>query len=102
MTDPTKTPEQLAANRLAKAIRDYLGGCTGAQIAVAAFANSNRSEATLQGLIRLLVHKGVFTRSDLGDSIAWALDQRTGELTVNAEKGSILTPTPAPHARGSN
>jgi hypothetical protein len=102
MTDVPKTPEQLAANRLAEAIVKYVNECSGVEIAVAAFATANRSEGSLQGLIRLLVHKGVLTRSELGDSIAWALDHRTAELQVNAEKGSIVLATAAPHARGSN
>lgn len=101
MTD--KTPEQRAADRLADAIIQHINGCRGLEVAVSGFATAQRAEATLQGLIRFMVHKGIFSRADLGDSIAWALDQRTGELTVNAEdKGSILLPTPAPHARGSN
>jgi len=104
MTDAKKTPEQRAADRLADAIIKYLNdGCTGQQIAVASFATANRAEAALQGLIRLLVHKGVFSRSDLGDSIAWAMDERAAQLGAMAEKGSsILLPPPAPHARGSN
>lgn len=103
MTDQ-KTPEQRAADRLAAAIIEYLNdGCTGQEIAVAAFATANRSEAALQGLIRLLVHKGMFSRAELGDSIAWAMDERGAQLGAQAEKGSsILLPPPAPHARGSN
>lgn len=97
-----KTPEQRAADRLADAIVQHINGCTGQQVAVSAFATANRGEGTLQGLIRLLVHKGVFSRAELGDSIAWALDERTGELTENADKGNILLPTLAPRARGSN
>lgn len=102
MTD--KTPEQRAADRLAEAILNYLNdGCTGQQIAVASFATANRSEAALQGLIRLLVHKGIFSRADLGDSIAWAMDERAVQLgAMNEKGGSILLPPPAPHARGSN
>lgn len=98
----TKTPEQLAADRLADAIIQNINGCTGQQVAVSAFATANRSEGTLQGLIRLLVHKGIFSRADLGDSIAWALDERATQLRAQAEKGSILLPTAAPNARNSN
>lgn len=104
MADITKTPEQRAADRLAAAIIKYLNeGCTGQQIAVAAFATANRSEGSLQGLIRLLVHKGILSSAELGDSIAWALDERAVQLGAQSEKGaSILLPPPAPHARGSN
>jgi hypothetical protein len=103
MTDQPKTPEQRAADRLADAIIKYISdGCTGQQIAVAAFATANRSEGSLQGLIRLLCHKGILSRADLGDSIAWALDERAAQLGAQAENGSsILLPPPAPHARGN-
>jgi hypothetical protein len=102
MTDIAKTPEQLAADRLAQAIVNQINGCTGQQVAISSFAMANRSEGTIQGLIRLLVHKGILSRAELGDSIAWALDARACELNANADKGSILLPTAAPHARNSN
>jgi hypothetical protein len=97
-----KTPEQLAANRLAEAIQRNVDLMHPAECAVAAFSVANRTEGALQGLIRLLVHKGILSQAELGDSIAWGMDHRTGEIDVNVEKGSILLPTAAPHARGSN
>lgn len=103
MTDVSKTPEQRAADRLADAIIKNVNGCTGAQVAVAAFASANKAEAALQGLVRLLVHKGILSHADLGDSMAWGYDERAQQLLAQSEKGSIIaTPPPAPHARGSN
>lgn len=102
MTEQRLTKEQIAADELAQAIMRYINGCTGGQVAVAAFATANRSEGTLQGIIRLLCHKGLISRAELGDSIAWALNERTDQLNANAEKGSIILPTPAPNASNSN
>lgn len=101
MTDQ-QTPEQIAADRLAEEILKYIQGCDGDHVALSAFATANRTEATLNGLIRWMCHKGMLSRADLGDSVAWALNERTDILRAAAEKnGSAILLPQATNIRGN-
>lgn len=95
-TPAKKTPEQIAADRLAEEILKYIAGVDPDHVALSAFATANRTEATVNGLIRWMCHKGILSRADLGDSVAWALNERTDILRAAAEKNgnAILLPQP--------
>lgn len=95
MTDQ-KTPEEIAANRLAEEIIKYIEGVEPDHVGLAAFATANRTEATLNGLIRWMCHKGMLSRADLGDSVAWSLNERTDILRAATKKNgsAILLPQP--------
>jgi hypothetical protein len=92
------TAEQIAARACAEAARDRIQGWKGAEVAVAAFGQAQQSQAALVGLIQLLLHKGILSVAELGDSMAWAYNERAVQLREQGKKSSILLPD-APAAR---
>lgn len=92
------TEEQIAAKALAEASADRIQGWKGIEAAVAAFGQSQQSQAAIVGLIQLLLHKGILSVPELGDSMAWAYNQRAIQLRAQGKKSSIVLPD-APAAR---
>lgn len=102
-TDPKDTPEARAAMQCAEASRERIQGWTGAEVAVAAFGQAQQSQAALNGLIRLMLHKGILSAADLGDSMRWAYEERADQLKEQKHKelnGSAIMLPPPPTARG--
>lgn len=95
------TPEEIAARECALAAMGRIQGWKGAEVAVAAFGQAQQSQAAITGLIQLLLHKGILSQTELGDSMAWAYHQRAGELNKQSKKQSIVLPA-APSARHRN
>jgi hypothetical protein len=104
MTDLSKelpenaTPEEIAARSCAEAAMHRIQGWKGAEVAVGAFGQAQQSQAAITGLIQLLLHKGLLSQAELGDSMAWAYHQRAAQLNEQAKKSSIVLPD-APAAR---
>ena len=97
MTEQVKieSPEGRAAKDCAEAARDLIQGWRGVEVAVAAFGQSQQSQAALAGLVRLLLHKGIISQTDLGDSMRWAYNERADQLRAQREKTAreiILAP----------
>jgi hypothetical protein len=103
-TDKHETPEGRAAKECAEASRDRIEGWTGAEVAVAAFGQAQQSQAALNGLVRILLHKGILSTTDLGDSMRWAYNERADQLREQNHKevqGSAIILPPPPTARGN-
>lgn len=94
----TATPEQIASKNCAEACVDRIQGWKGAEVAVAAFGQAQLSQGAINGLVRLLLHKGILSESELGDSMAWAYNERAAQLREQGKKSSIVLPD-APAAR---
>lgn len=92
------TEEELAARACAQGAMDRIQGWTGAEVAVAAFGQSQQSQAAIVGLIELLLHKGILSRDELGDSMAHGYHERAAHLREQAKKPSLILPG-APVAR---
>jgi hypothetical protein len=95
------TPEeQLAAKALSEASMERIQGWKGAEVAVAAFGQAQQSQAALMGLIQLLLHKGILSPAELGDSMAWCYRERAHQLLAQKEgnKSPLVLPA-APAAR---
>lgn len=102
---PEHTPDEvLAAKACAEAAVTRIQGWKGSEVAVAAFGQAQQTQAALIGIIEWMLHKGIATPSDLGDTMAWAYRKRAAELNAQAEKahrgesGQIILPD-APAAR---
>ena len=95
------TREEIGAKECALAAMERIQGWKGAEVAVGAFGQAQQSQAALVGLIQLLLHKGILSQAELGDSMAWAYHERASQLRVQAKKGSIVLPG-APAARHRN
>jgi hypothetical protein len=92
------TEEAIAARSCAEAAMARIQGWTGAEVAVAAFGQSQQSQAAIMGLIELLLHKGTLSQAELGDSMAHGYHQRAAELREQVKKPSLILPS-APAAR---
>ncbi len=102
-TEPSEHADELdLANRaLAKAAMERIQGWKGAEVAVSAFGQAQMCLATFNGLVQLMLHRGLFTQSDLNDAMAWAARERSAQLNVQAGKSSLILPE-APRARHRN
>jgi len=106
MTDQEQqdSKEGRAAKDVAQASVERIQGWKGAEVAVAAFGQAQQSQAAINGLIRLLLHKGILSAADLGDSMAWSYNERADKLRAQRDKelaGSAIILPPAPTARGN-
>lgn len=93
--------EEIASRETALAAMERIQGWTGAEIAVAGFGQAQQTQAAINGIIHLLLHKGLLSQADLGDSMAWAYHQRAAQLRAQAKKSSLILPA-APAARHRN
>lgn len=97
----TATPEEIGAKECALAAMERIQGWKGAEVAVGAFGQTQQSQAAIVGLIQLLLHKGMLSQAELGDSMAWAYHERAAQLRKQARKSVIDLPD-APQARHRN
>jgi hypothetical protein len=69
------------------------------QVAAIAHVQSTMTNAAVQALIELFVHKGLLSESDFAAALRYHYDKKHDEL-VNRDN-QIITPTAAPIARPS-
>jgi len=104
--DKAKSKEGRAASACAAAASKAMTGMRGVDVAVAAFGQAQQSQAAINGLVRLLLHKGIISAADLGDSMAWSYREREEQLLAMADQGAANDPgsaiiLPPPTARGN-
>lgn len=104
MGDPLQL-DAIAGDRLEEALKKYLANEDVITISASAWVQSQLSQAALWGVIRMLVHKNVFSDAELARSLALAYDERRLRIeNAVQEKGSIVVAgaMPAVTVRGRN
>lgn len=85
-----RSQEQRAAEELMRTAHQQLDGKRAIEIAVAGSVQAAMTNAALQGLIELLVHKNVIAQHDLGPALRHAYNRANDKLLHGTSTGSSL------------
>lgn len=93
----TPPREQLAADKLSRALLERMGEFEPGQVAAIAHVQSTLTNAAVQAVIELLVHKGVLSQGDFAAALQFNYNKKHDELVHRDNQ--IVMPTAAPIAR---
>lgn len=94
-----KSQEQIAAEKLSRALLERMGDFAPGQVAAIAHVQSTMTNAAVQAVIELMVHKGVISQGDFAAALQFHYNKKHDELVHRDNQ--IITPTDAPIARPS-